>query len=198
MLVLVGEGDELRLYARTVAWTGGLYLSVEQRRVVKVGFQYVVYALVGVASPAGQLFQNAVRGHVAELMKVSLAVLPLGIFEVYRALVKSYGCARLHSCGANAPSRDGLGEVCNGRLGAASAWNLMSSDVHQTVEKGAGRDDDTLCAYLYAPYRAHADGFPVLYEQLVGLILPDVEIGGAVKSRPPPPDKLSSVALRAR
>jgi len=131
-------------------------------------------------------------------MEVGFAILSFGIFKMDGALVKAHGRTRLHSCGTNAPPCDGLCEVCNGRLSTSAAGNFVAADMHQAIEKGAGSNDHALSPDLYAPYRTHADGFPVLYEQLVSLVLPDVEIGGAVKSRPPPPDKLSSVALRAR
>ena len=86
----------------------------------------------------------------------------------------------------------------HGRFGASSAFHHLSAHVHQTVEEGSRSDDDALCIELGTPDGAHADGLAVSHEELVGLVLPDVEVVGVVEDGSPFPDKLATVALCAR
>ena len=94
--------------------------------------------------------------------------------------------------------RDALRQVRNGRFGDASASNHFAPDVHQAVEKRARGDDNGLGPQLDAPDSAHADGLSVLYQQLIGLILPDVQTVGFIDMAPPFPDEFPAVALRPR
>ena len=73
----------------------------------------------------------------------------------------------------------------------------MVPDVHQSIEECACGDDDSLGAYLHAPYRLHTDGLSVLHYELLGLVLPDVEVRCAVDDASPFPYKLFSVTLGA-
>jgi hypothetical protein len=71
----------------------------------------------------------------------------------------------------------------------------MMADMHQSVEEGAGGDNNGSGTELYAPNGSYAHGFTVLHDELVGLILPDIEVICVVENSAPFPDKLSAVTL---
>ena len=198
MLVLVGEGYELRLDRRAVARSGRLYLSVVEWGVGDGCAQRVVHLLVGVCRPAWQLFEMSWRRHIRESVIVGLARLFLHILEVNRAAVDAHRCAGLHSRCCYAVSGDALGEVEHGWLGASASWHLMLAHVHESVEECSGCYHYCLCSERDAPHRLYAHRLAVLYDQLAGFVLPDVEVVGAVELRAPFPDELAAVALRSR
>jgi hypothetical protein len=73
----------------------------------------------------------------------------------------------------------------------------MMTDVHESVEESACSNDNGSSAKLYAPDRSHAYGFTILYDEFLGLVLPDIEVVSVVEDAAPFPDKLSTVALCA-
>ena len=157
-----------------------------------------MYLAVCIACPARKLFQNSVVAHVRELMEIDVARLLLHVFEVNAPLVDADWCSRFHSCRCDSPSGDAFREMMNGRFCASSTFHHLSSHVHQSVEESAGSNDDALGIEFCTPDGAHADCLSVCYEQLVGLVLPDVEVVGMVEDGSPFPDELATVALSTR
>lgn len=98
-----------------------------------------MHLLIGVARPARQLWQLAVRTEERELMIVVLAGLFLHILEVNRALVDAHRSAGFHPSLSHSPPLDTLSEVVDGGFGAASALNFPSADVHEAVEEACRR-----------------------------------------------------------
>ena len=72
MPVLVGEGDDLRLYARAVARADTLDLSIVERRSVEGLAQHAVAGLIGKEPIARALLERGAGGrvHEGELMMV--------------------------------------------------------------------------------------------------------------------------------
>ena len=97
MLILVGERHEFGFYRRAVARSGGLNLTVVERRFGNGSAQRVVHLLISICGPARQLLQMSRGCHVRETVIIGFAGLAFHILEVYRAAVDTYRCARLHS-----------------------------------------------------------------------------------------------------
>ncbi len=135
--------------------------------------------------------------HERKLVEVGVSGLFGGVFEVDCPLVETHRRARFHSSRSNAPARDALGEVIGGRFGAPAPRYLMVADVHQSVKEGAGGNDDGLGAEGHPPDGGDAYGLAMLHDELVGLVLPDVEVGRMVERATPLPDKLAAVTLCA-
>src|SRR5574344_19874 len=131
-------------------------------------------------------------------MEVAVARLLFHIFKVNAALVDADRCSRFHSCSRDSPSGDTFCKMMNGRFCASATFYHLSAHVHQSVEESAGSNDDALAVELSAPDGAHTDGFSVGNEQLVGLVLPDVEVVGVVEYGSPLPDEFTTVALSTR
>ena len=155
-----------------------------------------MYLLVGVASPARQLFQNPMLSHVRELVEIAVARLFFHIFEMNTSLVDSDRSTGFHSGSSDAPSGDALRKVVYGRFGASSAFYHLSSYMHQAVQECSCGDDDALGVELGSPDGFYADGLSVSNEQFVCLVLPDVEVVGMVEPVAPFPNELSPIALR--
>lgn len=119
-------------------------------------------------------------------------------FKVYRSGVDADGRSGFHAGRLNAQTFDGTGQERAGRFGASAALNLFASDVHQSVEEGAGRDDYAAGVELCAPYGAYAGYMALLGEQLGHLVLPDVQVGGVFQNLAPFLDEAHAVALGAR
>ena len=125
---------------------------------------------------------------------------------MYATLIDADWCTSLHACRTDAVTSNTFCQVRNGRFCNTSARYHPSSDVHQSVEEGTGSDDDGLGTKFTAPDGAHAkdalsDGRTIghcFYQQLVGLVLPDVEIRRFIEYGAPFPNELSSVALGTR
>ena len=98
------------------------------------------------------------------------------------SLVYSDRSTGFHSGCSDTPSGDALRKVVYGGFGASSAFNHLSSYMHQTVEECSSGDDDALGIEFGSPDGFYADGFSVSYEQFVSLVLPDVEVVGMVRS----------------
>ena len=165
VLRLVGEGDDFRLDAGAVARPDALDLPVEKGRIGQAAAQYLVRFLVGVARPAGQLLELSGRGvEEGELVEVRLAVLHFHILVVDAAAVDAHGRAGLHAAVSDAVRGDGFGQFVRSRFGHASAGQHGAAHVHQSVQEGAGGDDDAACVERHAPYCLHAPHFTVLDE----------------------------------
>ena len=197
VLVSVGKRHEFCLYRRTITRTYRLYLSVVKRRVSQTAPKRFVNFLIRVAFPTRQLFQATRLSHVTKLMVVVLALLNGHVLKVYASLVYAHGCSRLHPSHLNAILGNALGKMENGRFGNPSPNHLLPSDVHQTIEKCSCGYHDALSSQFSTPDSLHANRLAILYEQLVGLVLPDVQVVGIVECCSPLPDKLTPVALSA-
>ena len=198
MLLLVGEGNQLCFYRGAVARPYALYLSVVERRVGQSASQRVVHLLVCIACPARQLLQHPVFSHEAELVEVVFALLYLHVLKVHRPHVYAHRRAGLHPCASYSVACYAFGQVFHGRLGYASAWQLLASYVQQSVQEGSRRYHHALGSQFNAPHGLHSRGLAVLYYELAGLVLPDVEVGRRVEHLAPFPYKLASVALCPR
>ena len=86
----------------------------------------------------------------------------------------------------------------HGRFGTSSTFYLMSTNVHESIEECSGSHDDTFRTKFHSPNGHHTYGFAIFYNQFVSLILPYVEVIGAVKHGSPFPNELPPVALCAR
>ncbi len=135
--------------------------------------------------------------HIGELMPVGVTGLLFCIFEMYCPFVEPHGCTSLHPSGAYPPACNRLCKMIGSRFCNPAPCHFMMADVHESVEEGSCGDDNSASTELDAPDRSYADCFTVLYDELVGLVLPDVEIIGVVEDAPPFPNKFSAVALGA-
>ena len=70
--------------------------------------------------------------------------------------------------------------------------------MHQSVKERPSRYHNTLGPKLRTPERSHANGHAILYKQLVGLVLPDVQSFGRIERFAPFRDEFSPIALRPR
>ena len=86
----------------------------------------------------------------------------------------------------------------DGRFCDASSRHHLASDVHQSVEEGAGGDHHALRPDLRAPDGCDAHGLALFDDELVGLVLPDVQMVGFIEHTAPFPDEFSTVALCTR
>ena len=227
MLWTVREGDQLRFYRRTIAGTYRLYLTIVEWGIGQTAQQCLVDFGIGVAHPTRQLLQRTLGGVVSpvasstkrgilaavigsskigEFVVSVLAILSLHILEMNATLIDTDGSARLHASRTDAVAGDAFGEMGHGGFGDASTRYHLPTDMHQAVEEGAAGDDDGLGPDFCAPDSLHAhhlipDGETVrhrLYQQLIGLVLPDVEIRRGIQHGAPFPDKLTPVALGTR
>ena len=119
------------------------------------------------------------------------------ILVVDAAAVDAHGRAGLHAAVSDAVRGDGFGQFVRSGFGHASAGQHGAAHVHQSVQEGAGGDDDAACVERYAPYCLHAPHFTVLDEQAAYGVLPDVQVGRVFQHLAPGPDELGTVALRA-
>ena len=198
MLFFVGECNELCLNARAIAWPSTLYLSVEKGRICNAFLQCLVRLSRSVEGPARQLRQRSGCSHVAELVKIHLAVLPFHFLEMNGACVNSYGCACLHSVNGDPVTGNALAKSINGGFCTASSRNLHFANVHQSVKERACSNDNTLGTELCTPERSHANGCPVFNKQFVSLVLPDVQSFGRIERFAPFGDVFSPIALCTR
>ena len=180
----------------------------------------VAICVAGCLSDLGRMFFC----EIAELA-VAFAVLSFHEAVIHAAGIDAYRRARLHACRAYAEGVDALGEMERGRLCNAAARKHAASDVHQSVEEGAGGDDDAAGIELNAPDGADAgdggggvagcsgvagySGYSGIsgcsgisgisgYYQLFNLVLPDVEVRCLVKLMAPFPYEFATVALCSR
>ena len=117
----------------------------------------------GVAGPAGQLLQGARCAHVAELMEIGFSVLPFQVFEVHTAGIDTHRSARLHTAYSDAMTGNTLAETIDSRFCTSASGNPDLAHVHQTIEKSACRNNDTLCVERSSPHRFHANGLAVFH-----------------------------------
>ena len=82
--------------------------------------------------------------HIRELVEVAVSRLLLHVLEMDAAFVDANRRACLHSGRSDAPSGDAFSKVVYGRFSASSTFHHLSAHVHQTIEEGAGGDDDAL------------------------------------------------------
>ena len=164
MLLLVGEGHDFCFYAGAVARTDTLDLSVVKGRFGQSLAQYTVHFGIGVASPAAELLQLARFAHIGETVEIVLSILNLHFIEVYAAFVDAYGSSRLHAPHGDSVSSDGFGQMVRCRLSHASARQLHTSHMKETIEEGTRSDDDTLGMEDDAPHGANTGDFAIFHE----------------------------------
>ena len=131
-------------------------------------------------------------------MKVRFARLHLHLVEVDGTRVDAYRCARLHPPAAYAVLFDGLGQKRGGRLGAPAAFHLPPADVHETVEKRAGRHDHGPGAERGAPYGAQASDGAVFHDEFGRFVLPYTQVLRVLQALAPGRDEPGPVALCPR
>ena len=101
MLGLVGKGDNLGLYARTVTRAYALYLAIVKGRLRQSSPEYIVRLDIRFESVARALGQLPAHiRHIAEFVEVILPLLLLGQTPVDRTAVDAYRGAGLHAVGA--------------------------------------------------------------------------------------------------
>ena len=101
---------------------------------------------------------------------------------------------------------DALGQLQRGWFGTATARQFHASDVHQTIQEGAGGENDALGIESHAEVGLDTRGdghLPSsqrggLCKKMADLVLPDVQVGGVLQHLAPRPDELAAVALRTR
>ena len=198
MLFAFREGDQFGLYRWAIAWSYAVYLSVVKWRVGQALSEDVVHGGVGVADPAGELFQGSWSFEEAELVEVVFSFLHFHLFEVHRPFVDAHWCAGFHSRRGDAVAADALREVFDGGFCNPPSTYLAASDVQESVEECPCGDDDAFGLDFCSPDCAHAGHLAVFHKQFLHLVLPDVESGGVVELFAPFPNELSPVALRPR
>ena len=133
-----------------------------------------------------------------ELMIVGLSRLWFHLIKVYRTAVNAHRGTRLHAIRTNPMARNALCKVVNSRLCTSSTLHLSLTDMHQSVEEGSRSDNHCTCIDINTPYRFDTQYLTILYQQLVGLVLKDVEIVRMVEYCAPFPDKFTTVTLCSR
>ena len=74
MLGLVGKGDDLSLYRRTISRSNGLYLSVIKRRIRQSAAKNLMRLFISVENVARELTQfTAALGKIAKVVKINVA-----------------------------------------------------------------------------------------------------------------------------
>ena len=204
MFVSFREGDKFCFYRRTIAWTYRLYLSIVKRGVCQSAFQDLMDFFIRIHRPTRQLLQCPTFIHITELIRSVFAWLNLQILEMNRTFINTNGGSCLHASRNNPMTGDAFCEMWHCGLCDTSSGNHLSSDMHQAIQESASCHNHTFCIDLCAPDGLYADSTDAslagnrLYQQLISLILPDIQILCFIEMPAPLPDELSSVALGSR
>ena len=129
---------------------------------------------------------------------VGLSGLQFHLVKMNGTGIDTDGSTGLHACRAYSQFFDGTGEMCGCRFGTTSTGDLLSSDVHQSVEKGAGCNHHGTCRKCGIPDGSHTTYFSLFNEDFRNLILPDVKIVRVFEVLSPFRDETCAVALGTR
>ncbi len=138
------------------------------------------------------------RACIGKLMKIRISLLFVHIFEMNTSLVNADRSACFHPFRSYTPASDTFCEMVDSRFCASSAFDHFSSDVHETIEKCTGSDDNAFSMKFCIPNGTYTYCFTLFDNKLFCLILPYIEIWGVVNDRTPFPDKFTTITLGTR
>ena len=139
----------------------------------------------------------AMRTIERELMIIRLSRLWFHLIKVDRTAINAHRCTCLHAISTNTMTRNALCKVVNSRFCTSSTLHLSLTDVHQSVKESSCCDNHCTCVDVNTPYCLDTQYLTILYQQLVGLILKDVEVVRMVEYCAPFPDKFTTITLRS-
>ena len=198
MRFAAGESDQFRFDRGAIARADRLDLSVEKGRIFQSRSQHAVHFGICFARPTLELGEGALIGEEREAVEVVFAGLYLHFIEMHRACVDAHRRTGLHAQRVDAQCGERVGEKCRSRFGATSTHHGFPSDVHQSVEEGAGRDDNGLGVKLRTPNRSYATSHAMLRDDFGNFVLPDVKVVGVFQTSTPFGDEADAVALGTR
>ena len=119
---------------------------------------------IGIYGPARQLLQRPSLVHITELVGSAFSWLNLHFIEIHRAFVNAYRRSCFHTGRGDSMTRDAFCEMWHSWLCDSSPRYHLSPDMHQTIEEGACRHDNTFGIEFCAPDGTNADCFAIFYE----------------------------------
>ena len=133
-------------------------------------------------------------------MEVGVSILAFCQTEVDGLAIDSDRRSRLHTSHFEAHFRKLLGKAIARQFSTTTSGNHGASDVHETIEEGAGSKHHSLGLEANTHLRDNTldTGMILAEEELGHGVLPDEEVGSILEHIAPCPDEPTAIGLTAR
>jgi len=178
MTVLIGKALHLVLNGRTVARSDAVNDACVHGRTVQIRQNDVVNLLIRARYPTRHLTRMFRRRSEQRKLRHGIQISPLlfALAEVNRATVDAGWRSRLETPLRHAELLKALRQTNACRIPDSAGLIVLKTDVHHTVEKGAGAEHDCLRTEAKARLSHNAGNAAVLDDQIINSLLKDAEI----------------------